>query len=88
MYKKCFSIIESGFSVNAQTCSSCQLCVDICPEQAIIVKDHIMKVQDGRYAVYQKTCSVCNEPFETLREQDGKCVPCTKREGLGFLSSR
>ena len=53
-----------------------------------MVEDKIMKVQDVHYPVYKKTCDVCKESFETLREHDEKCVICTKREGFGFLSSR
>ncbi|MDR7076643.1 ferredoxin [Neobacillus niacini] len=85
--KKCLDITETGFTLTAQTCSYCQLCVDVCPEKAITIEDKIMKVNDVQYPVLNKTCNVCKNSFETLREHDEKCVICTKQEGLGYLSS-
>ena len=79
---------ENNFTLIAQTCSSCQLCVDICPEKAIKVEDQIIIVHDVSYPIYKKTCSSCKKSFETLREHEEKCITCTKREEYGFLSSR
>ena len=83
--KKCLTISETSFSLATQACSSCQLCADICPEKAIMVEDQIKIVNDIHYPIYRKECSVCHQPYETLREDDEKCVRCTKRKG--FLSS-
>lgn len=78
--KKCFSITESSLSIVAQACSSCQLCVDICPEKAIQFKEEISEVKDIQYPIYKKQCSVCKQPFETLREHEEQCVYCTKQK--------
>ncbi len=83
--KKCYSKLETTFSIAAQSCSSCRLCVDICPENAIRLEEHISEVKDIHYPIYQKQCSVCHEQFETLRENEEQCVSCTKRKG--FLPS-
>ena len=83
--KNCLTISETSFSVTAQACSSCQLCSDICPEQAISIEDQISPAHEVHYPIFKKTCSVCKQPYETLREHDDKCVACTKREG--FLST-
>lgn len=79
--KKCLNITETSFSLTAQSCSSCQLCADICPEKAITVKEQISIAHDIHYPLYQKVCSACGKPFATLRENDEKCVECTKLEG-------
>jgi ferredoxin len=83
--KKCLTITETSFSLAVQTCSSCQLCTDICPEKAITIEGQIKNVHDIHYPIYKKQCSVCHEPYNTLREHDEKCVRCTKTEG--FLST-
>ncbi|WP_342431209.1 polyferredoxin [Neobacillus sp. FSL H8-0543] len=84
--KKCLTISETSFIVATQSCSSCQLCADICPEKAITIKELISAVNDIHYPIHKKQCSVCNQPYNTLREDDEKCVMCsTKREG--YLSS-
>ncbi|CAH2715124.1 Ferredoxin-type protein NapF [Neobacillus rhizosphaerae] len=82
--KKCFSKLETTFSIAAQSCSSCRLCEDICPENAIRVEEHISAVKEIHYPIYKKQCSICREQFETLREHEEQCVSCTKRKG--FLS--
>lgn len=82
--KNCLTISETGLTINAQSCSACQLCVDSCPEQAITIEEKISQVFDVHYPIYQKRCPVCGQPYATLREDDQKCVACTKQEG--FLS--
>lgn len=82
--KNCLTISETGFSVEAQSCSSCQLCADICPENAIKIEEKISPATEYIHPIFTRTCSICQRQYETLREHDDKCVPCTKREG--FLS--
>jgi ferredoxin len=81
---KCFSIREDTFSIFAQGCSSCQLCVDICPEKAILVEIGISKAEEKRLPLYVNICKVCNKPFQTLNEQGEKCTACNKRESFNF----
>lgn len=83
--RKCFSKLETTFLITAQACSSCRLCEDICPENAITVEEHISTVKEIHYPIYIKQCSICQQQFETLRENEEQCVSCTKRKG--FLSS-
>lgn len=84
--KKCLHIGEEGFSVTAQSCSACQLCVDVCAEKAITIEEQISTAQEIHYPLYKKTCRVCHQSFDTLREHDEKCVMCSKREELGYPS--
>lgn len=82
--QKCLQMSEGRFVISPQSCLSCQLCVDVCPEHAISVVDCISPTFQLEYRTYQKQCKVCHNVFDTLREHDEKCVVCTKREG--FLS--
>jgi ferredoxin len=84
--KKCLKIGEENFTVTAQTCSSCQLCVDVCAEKAITIEVEISAAQEIQYPIYKKTCTACNQSYDTLQEHDEKCAMCTKREELGYLS--
>lgn len=84
--KKCLKIGEENFTVTAQTCSNCQLCVDVCVEKAITIKEQISAAKEVHYPIYKKTCMACNESYDTLQENDEKCAMCTKREELGYLA--
>ncbi len=79
---KCLNITEGHFSLLSQGCSSCQLCVDICPEKAIIVENQIAKAEETLLPIYQKVCTVCQKTYSTLREHDEKCVACRKQESF------
>jgi ferredoxin len=80
--KKCFDIQKDHFLISMRGCSACQLCVDTCPEKAIKIEDKIVKMEEALFSVYEKVCSECNHPFQTLCRQDDECVTCTKRKEL------
>lgn len=80
--KKCFDFQDNYLMVSPQGCSSCQLCVDACPEQAIIVEDKISKKQETKLSINRNVCITCHKPYITLREHDEKCVACSMREKL------
>ncbi|MBM4762757.1 4Fe-4S dicluster domain-containing protein [Bacillus sp. B15-48] len=80
--KSCFAISEEGFFISPQGCSACQLCADVCPENAIIVEETISPISNTHYPIYKNTCHVCNKTYETLRPSENNCVSCTKREGF------
>lgn len=82
---KCFCIREASFTIFAQECSSCQLCVDVCPEKAISVESGISKAEETKLLLYVNVCKVCHKPFQTLSEQGEKCTACRKRESLYFM---
>lgn len=84
--KQCLKIGDENFTVTAQTCSNCQLCVDVCSERAITIQEQISIAEDIHYPIYKKTCTACNQFYDTLQEHVEKCVMCTKREELGYLS--
>lgn len=83
--KNCLKISETGFELTLQSCSSCLLCADICPEKSITLLEQITPIHNIHLPIYIKQCHVCHKKFKTLREHDEKCVVCTKTEG--YLSS-
>ncbi|MDF2859683.1 MAG: hypothetical protein K0Q87_5534, partial [Neobacillus sp.] len=79
---KCFNIGDEHFSLFSQGCSSCQLCVDTCPEKAIIVEGQISRAKENLLPIYKKVCKVCDKTYSTISEHDEKCVACRKRESF------
>ncbi|HEY2421011.1 MAG TPA: 4Fe-4S dicluster domain-containing protein [Neobacillus sp.] len=84
----CFTIGEEHFSLLSQGCSSCRLCVDACPEKAIIVEDQISNAKETLLPLYEMVCTVCHKTYKTLREHDEKCVACRKRESFQSLITK
>jgi len=85
--KTCFSLGEYDFTINLQSCSGCMLCQEICPEKAITVISSISTAVTKPFDVYQKTCSLCKNNFQTLHEYDEKCPICESRKA-GYLNSQ
>ena len=78
--KECFVIDDEQFSISPQECSNCQLCADVCPEQVLSVEHQISRKNDTYYSVYEKVCSSCQKPFQTMRKHDEQCFICKKRD--------
>lgn len=81
---QCFRITDDYFSLFSQSCSSCLLCVDACPEKAIIVEGGISKAEETKLPTYESVCSVCHKAYQSLQKHDEKCAACRKRESFHF----
>ncbi|MDF2789841.1 MAG: hypothetical protein K0S80_2939 [Neobacillus sp.] len=86
--KKCFDIKDDNFFILPQGCSSCKLCVDACPEKAIMVENQISKKEVINISVYKKICITCHNSFSTLLEHNEKCVACSMRENFFGMKGR
>lgn len=85
--KKSLQITEGAFLISAQTCSACRLCEDICPEKAIHVTEKISFSAEMEHTFYKKKCPTCRQEFDTLSDNNEKCVPCTMKEKYLILSN-
>lgn len=79
--EKVFHIHEDRFIISPASCTSCQLCADVCPDEAIKIIDCITeKSEDTILQIHQNSCIVCNKDFDSLDAENNKCDICTKRE--------
>ncbi|MFZ7943402.1 4Fe-4S dicluster domain-containing protein [Neobacillus sp. 19] len=85
--KTCFNLGENDFTINLQSCSGCMICQDLCPENAVSVTRLLATAISKSLDVYQKTCSLCKNSFQTLHDHDEKCPVCASRKD-GYLSSQ
>ncbi len=58
--------------IDANRCSSCRLCVRVCPNNVLIIKDSIAVIANPQARSYdghcERICALCaiNRPFEIL----------------------
>ncbi|WP_230203621.1 4Fe-4S dicluster domain-containing protein [Bacillus massiliigorillae] len=83
--KRCFEILDRSFSISAQGCSDCQLCVDACPENAIKIESQISQKQNIIFPIHTKICNKCCKEFNTLREYDDLCISCLMQNRFGSI---
>lgn len=83
--KKCIQLSDTSFTVSPEQCSNCSLCEDICPEQAISIISKISPVTSINYLLQEKTCSHCEEEFNTLDENGHMCFACQKKKEFSFM---
>lgn len=84
--KNCFTIMEESFAISPQSCTGCRLCTDTCPEQAITLEREIKNAGTHALELFKKTCADCEQPFQTLQQNDEKCPTCKNRKE-GYLRS-
>lgn len=80
-----FSLEENELQINLSACTGCGLCVDVCQEEAVTVKELIQPAKVVEQGFYKVICPSCNIEYNSWEEKEEECFICTKRKSSFYL---
>lgn len=79
-----FTLQDGQLEINSEKCIGCMLCVDICMDAGITIKQEAKKAQPFIAMVEQNTCKSCHLSFNSW-EKEKICPICINRKKQNFL---
>ncbi|WP_048600926.1 4Fe-4S dicluster domain-containing protein [Rubeoparvulum massiliense] len=79
---KVFQIEGDQLMIHQEKCVGCNLCEDICQEDAVHVHELIKEKETIQHQLYQHRCPSCHLPYYSWKEENEKCFVCERMVGI------
>lgn len=79
-----FKLEDKSLQVDAQKCSGCNLCRDICQSNGILIKKHLHQAATDHLQVFTSNCDICGNTFHSWNVEK-VCHICSSRRVNDFF---